>query len=153
MRTVGVAQSFSGTVHEAERCWCDVSRWPDWVDGLERVDECSGHWPQIGAVVKWSSGPAGRGHVVERVVAYEPLDGQTVEVEDDSIRGRQSVSVVPAEEGVEVALRLEYEIKKRSLFTAAVDWLFIRGAMERSLRATLTRFGAELAATRQSGLS
>ena len=147
MRTVGVAQSFSGTVHEAERCWCDVSRWPDWVDGLERVDECSGHWPQIGAVVKWSSGPAGRGHVVERVVAYEPRRGQTVEVQDDSIRGRQSVSFEPRHPGTEVQLSLQYELRRRSIVSPVVDLLFIRPALRRSLHATLERFAQRVRAT------
>jgi hypothetical protein len=152
-RSVIATATFPGSVHEAESCWYDNVRWPSWVDGLERVVERSESWPRVGSAVTWESGPAGRGHVVERVVAYEPLDGQTVEVEDDSIRGRQSVSFTPTEEGVEVALRLEYEIKNRTLFTAMIDWLFIRPAMQRSLRATLTRFGAELAATRQTPLS
>ena len=48
-----------------------------------------------------------------------------------------------------MSLTLEYEVRKRSVFTPVVDLLFIRGAQERSLRSTLARFGAELAATRQ----
>ena|SRR5947209_18252935 len=153
MRAVRVSETFPGSVHEAERCWYDTARWRFWVDGLERVVDRADSWPTVGSAVRWESGPAGRGRVVERVVAYEPLDGQTVEVEDDSMRGRQSVSFVPVPDGVEVALRLEYEIKNRTVFTGLIDRLFIRSAIERSLRGTLSRFGAELAETRQTPLS
>lgn len=152
MRTVAVSLSFPGSVHEAETCWYDVRRWPAWVDGMARVVDVSGEWPEPGAIVHWDSGPAGRGHVTEKVLTYEPLRGQTVEVTDDSIWGRQRVAFAPGGEAVEVSLTLEYEVTKRTVFTAVVDLLFIRGAMERSLRSTLTRFGAELAATRHPGV-
>lgn len=149
MRAVTVSDSFPATMHEAEQCWYDTDRWASWVDGLARISEVRGEWPEVGASVVWESGPAGRGTVVERVVAYEPLGGQTNEVEDDSIRGRQSVAFSPGEGSVRVSLTLEYEVRKRSVLTPVVDLLFIRGAQERSLSSTLARFGAELAATRQ----
>jgi uncharacterized membrane protein len=149
-RAVAVALKFPGTVHEAESCWYDTAGWPAWVEGLAEVMEVSGDWPAVGAEVVWQSGPAGRGRVSERVVAHELLAGQTVEVRDDSIRGRQSVSFSPAsEEEVEITLRLEYELHKRSLFTPILDALFIRRAIAQSLRDTLSRFGAELEGTRQ----
>jgi hypothetical protein len=155
MASVGVTAGFPGTVHEAETCWYDPGRWPAWVDGLERVRDLAAPWPERGGRIAWESGPAGRGHVTETVIAYAPLGGQTVDVEDDSIRGRQSVMFTPAQDRVEVELRLAYEIKRRSIFTPLVDWLFIRRAMERSLRTTLTHFGLELAdvraQTRQGG--
>ena len=149
MRTVSVSDTFPATVHEAEQCWYDTDRWPAWVDGLTSVREVSGDWPAVGASVAWESGPAGRGNVLERVIAYEPLAGQTNEVEDDSIRGRQSVAFSPGPDSVRVSLTLEYEVRKRSVFTPVVDLLFIRGAQERSLSSSLARFGAELAATRE----
>ena len=145
MRTVSVAQPFPGTVHEAETCWYDTRRWPAWVDGLDRIVDVAGNWPRAGASVTWESGPAGRGRVVERVVSHEALAGQTLDVQDDSIQGRQSVAFTPAGEEVEVALSLEYEIKNRSIFTPLIDVLFIRRVMTTSLRTTLARFGAELA--------
>ncbi len=110
----------------------------------------SGEWPGPGAVVSWESGPAGRGSVTERVLAYQPLAGQTVQVEDQTLRGRQTIAFMPEGEQVEVRLSLEYEIRRRSIFTPLVDLVFIRGAMERSLAATLARFGAELTATRRA---
>jgi hypothetical protein len=145
MRTVSVVLPFPGTVHEAETCWYDTRRWPAWVDGLDRIVDVAGNWPRAGASVTWESGPAGRGRVVERVVSHEPLAGQTLDVQDDSIKGRQSVAFTPVDEEVEVALSLEYEIKNRSIFTPLIDMLFIRRAMATSLRTTLARFGAELA--------
>lgn len=153
MRTVSVSQTLPATVHEAEAFWYDTDRWPSWVDGLGRVIEVSSDWPAVGGSVAWESGPAGRGGVLERVIAYEPLAGQTNDVQDDSIRGRQTVTFTPAgERSVEVELALQYEVRKPSPFTPLIDVLFIRGAMERSLRATMSRFAAELAATRQPGV-
>ncbi len=152
MRTVTAELTVAGTVHEAESCWYDTTRWPGWVDGLALVVERSEDWPQPGGRVVWESGPAGRGRVVEQVVAFEPLEGQTVEVQDGQIRGRQQITFTPEGDEVEVVLSLGYEVKQRSVFTPLVDLLFIRGAMERSLRATLERFGAELDATRGGGV-
>jgi hypothetical protein len=145
MRSVRAARSVDATVHEAETCWYDTSRWSAWVDGLERIVTVSRDWPGRGAGVVWQSGPAGRGRVSERVIAHEPLSGQTVEVSDDSISGRQTVAFVPAAEGVEVALTLEYELRRRSVVTPMVDLLFIRRAMEGSLASTLAHFAIELA--------
>jgi hypothetical protein len=150
MSTVTVTQTFPASVHEAESQWYDTSAWSRWVDGLARVASVSGGWPARGAAVVWESGPAGRGRVTETVVAFEPLAGQTNDVADDSIDGRQSVTFTPQDESVEVQLTLEYRIRKRNLFTPLVDLLFIRRAMAVSLRSTLERFGAELAATRRA---
>lgn len=148
MRTVSAAETFTGSVHDAHERWNDTDAWPSWVEGLSHVVQCSPDWPQVGAQVVWQSGPAGRGRVTERVVSYEPLHGQTVDVEDDAIRGRQSVSFTPGEGAVAVTLTLEYEIKRRSFVTPLVDVLFIRRAMATSLQTTLVRFGAELGSGR-----
>jgi hypothetical protein len=131
-------------VQDAEARWYDTSRWPEWVDGLAQMISVDGDWPRVGASVCWESGPAGRGRVVERVTAFEQLRGQTVEVEDDSITGRQTVSFRPLDGTVEVSLSLSYQLKKRSLLTPLLDVLFIRRAMTSSLHGTVTRFGLEL---------
>jgi hypothetical protein len=151
MRSVRVAQSFPGTVHEAETLWYDTARWTTWVDGLAHVERVEGEWPAAGSAVIWDSNPAGRGRVVERVVRYEPLDGQSLEVEDESIRGRQTVTFNPQGDEVEVEVVLEYEIKQRSIFMPLVDLLFIRRAMTTSITKTFARFGVELAAARDPG--
>ncbi len=150
MRAVEVRRTLRATVHEAESCWYDVAGWPAWVEGLAEVVEVADGWPAVGARVVWRSGPAGRGTVTERVVEHVPLEELVVEVEDDSIRGRQSISFTPAgDQEVEMVLRLEYELKDRSWFAWMADPLFIRRAMRASLADTLARFGAELEGARR----
>jgi hypothetical protein len=144
MTVVNATQVMRSSVHEAETLWYDTSRWSAWVDGLDRVVSVSGQWPEAGAMVVWDSGPAGRGRVTERVTGYVPLEGQSLSVDDDSITGKQSITFAPADGGVDIELRLDYRITGRSIFTPVVDALFVRGAMRRSLRATLSRFGHEL---------
>src|SRR5258708_4612698 len=97
MRSVRVQRMFPGSVHLAEELWYDTGRWDTWVDGLERVVRVQGPWPDAGAEVIWESHPAGRGRVVERVVAREPLEGQALDVEDESIRARQPDAFTPAD--------------------------------------------------------
>jgi hypothetical protein len=151
MATVAATLALPASMHNAETVWYDTTGWPGWIDGLESVIAVQGAWPAVGASVTWQSVPAGRGRVTELVVGYEQLVGQTLEVEDDSIRGRQSVTFTPLDDGVEVELQLEYKLKKRSLLMPIVDVLFVRNAWRSSLRSTLTRFGVELEAGRASG--
>jgi hypothetical protein len=146
MRAVNAVQTFAASVHEAERCWYDTSRWESWVDGLDRVVQTREPWPMVGGSVTWESGPAGRGRVTETVAAYALGDGQTVEVSDASLTGCQSVAFTAAGDGVEVTLALEYRVNRRSPLTPLVDALFIRRAMAASLSRTLARFGTRLRA-------
>jgi Polyketide cyclase / dehydrase and lipid transport len=146
MGSVTVVNAYSGSVRQAEACWYDTARWPQWVDGLERVVDVAGPWPETGSSVTWDSNPAGRGRVRERVIDHQPLTGMTTAVEDDSIVGHQRVGFLPVAQGVQVELTLEYSIKRRRVLMPVVDRLFIRGPMTSSLSRTLERFGAVLAA-------
>ena len=146
MRTVTVTRRLAVSISDAERCWYDTTRWGSWVDGCDRVIEVRGDWPGVDATVIWESGAAGRGRVTERVTAYEPRRGQTVAVEDPSIRGRQTISFVVSGDGIEVSLALEYELVRRSIVSPVVDRLFIRRAMLTSVGHTLTRFVERAAA-------
>ena len=146
MRPVRAIQTFPTSVAEAERCWYDTDRWAAWVDGLDHVIAIAAPWPDAGGRVTWQSGPAGRGRVTERVVAYGPTDGQALDVADDEMTGRQTVAFRAVPDGVEVTLQLEYRLNRRSLFLPVVDVLFIRRQMTQSLARTLARFGARLAA-------
>jgi hypothetical protein len=148
MPVVRVARTFPGSVHEGETLWYDTARWPLWIDGVGEVTSVEGDWPRTGATVIWESVPAGRGRVVERVVSHEPLGGQSSEVEDQSIRGTQSVAFTPANGEIEVELTLSYTLKQRSIIMPLLDFFFIRRAMRTSLTRTLSRFGVELAAAR-----
>ena len=144
MRPVRATQTFPTSVAVAESCWYDTSRWPSWVDGLDRVVQTAAPYPDVGGGVTWESGPAGRGRVTERVVAYAPADGQAVEVADDSMTGHQTVAFVAVPAGVQVTLQLEYRLNRWSPLTPVVDLLFIRRQMTHSLARTLDRFGVRL---------
>ena len=149
MATVSVSSTFAASPADAEARWCDTGSWPRWVDGLEQVLEVGAAWPNQGATVVWVSGPAGRGRVVERVTGHEPGASHTVDVEDDSITGRQTVSFIRAPSttatAVLVELTLAYTLKRRSLLSPVVDALFIRRAFAASLNRTLERFGVIVA--------
>ena len=141
--TVRAAQSVPGLASEAEELWYDPQRWPGWLDGFGHVSKVEGEWPAPGARAVWDSKPGGRGRVVERVTAYESRTGQTLEVEDEKLRGTQRVAFSPGPDGVEVALELNYELKERNPLTPITDLLFIRRALRDSLQRTLTRFARE----------
>jgi len=132
-----------GLASEAETLWYDPQRWPSWVDGLGHVVKLEGDWPRVGARAVWESRPGGRGRVVERVVAYEARSGQTLEVEDEKLRGTQRVIFEPGTDGSEVALELDYELKHANVLTPLTDVLFIRRALRDSLRRSLNRFARE----------
>jgi Polyketide cyclase / dehydrase and lipid transport len=152
MGNVTVTQAYRASVDEAESCWCDTSRWPEWVDGLARVVAVEGEWPRAGASVTWQSSPAGRGRVRERVDEYEPLRRLILFVDDDSMTAVQTVSFEPVSEGVVVELTLDYTIKRRSPLTPLLDRLFVRRPMTMSLSKTLERFGSVLAESPQAGV-
>jgi Polyketide cyclase / dehydrase and lipid transport len=132
-----------GRAADAEELWYDRHRWPAWIDGFGHVIALDSGWPQVGAQLVWVSPPRGRGRVEERVTAYEPRSGQTVEVEDERLRGTQTVTFEPAGDEVRVTLALDYELKDPTLVTPLVDLLFIRRELGGSLRRTLARFGHE----------
>jgi hypothetical protein len=143
MTSVRTAVTVPGLASDAEALWYDPQRWPAWVDGFGHLAKLEGDWPAPGARAVWDSKPGGRGRVVERVTAYEARTGQTLEVEDEKLRGTQRVVFEPGSEGVEVALELTYELKQRNLFTPITDVLFIRRALRDSLRRSLLRFVRE----------
>ena len=132
-----------GLASEAETLWYEPQRWPVWVDGFGHLVKLEGEWPAPGARAIWDSKPGGRGRVVERVTAHEARAGQTVEVEDEKLRGTQRVSFKPDGDAVEVALELEYELKERNVLTPVADALFIRRALRDSLRRSLLRLARE----------
>src|SRR5918992_1895938 len=103
-----------GRAAEAEALWYDPPRWASWIDGFGHVIKLEGDWPDVGSRLVWASPPGGRGMVHERVVAYESRTGQTLEVEDETMTGRQTVSFKPGLEETKVTLTLEYELKERN---------------------------------------
>jgi hypothetical protein len=131
-----------GGVGDAEALWYDVGRWSAFVDGFASVVRRDEAWPERGELV-WDSTPAGRGRVVERVIAYAAGAGQTAEVEDERLFGTQQVAFEAAGDRTRVTLVLDYSLKERNLFTPLVDLLFVRRAVGDALRRTLVRFAVE----------
>lgn len=142
MRRARASVEVPGPVAEAEALWYDLRRWPAWIDGFGAVHRRDDDWPRRGTLV-WDSKPAGRGRVVEHVVAYEPRVGQVAEIEDEKITGRQEVAFTPAGDATHVELALEYRLKRTGIVMPLVDLLFIRRAQRDALRRTLTRFARE----------
>ena len=143
MSRVSASTLVPGRIAESEELWYDPHRWAAWIDGFGHAVKVEGEWPEAGARLVWESPPKGRGRVQERVTAYEPRTGQTVEVEDERLRGTQAVTFEAAGDEVRVTLALDYELKQRNLFTPLVDRLFVRRELSDSLRRTLARFGHE----------
>ena len=132
-----------GRIIEAEELWYDPHRWAAWIDGFGHVAKLEGEWPRVGARLLWDSRPHGRGRVAERVTAYEPRAGQTLEVEDGKLTGLQAVTFEPIDDQVRISLTLEYTLKDRTPITPILDLAFIRRALRASLQRTLARFGHE----------
>jgi hypothetical protein len=102
--------------------------------------------------VLWDSKPGGRGRVQERVTAFVAREGQTLEVEDEKIRGSQRVSFTPTDSGVTVALELQYTLKEQRPGMALFDLFFVRRPQRESLERTLRRFRTEVAAEREGSI-
>jgi hypothetical protein len=139
-----------GRVADAEALWYDPHRWAAWIDGFGHVMRLEGEWPGVGSRLLWSSPPSGRGLVSERMTAYEPRRGCTLDVEDARLAGTQWVTFEPEDgDRVRVTLGLDYELKEPGPFSALIEPLFIRRAQRDSLRRTLARFAHERRAETQ----
>ena len=143
MGSTAVTIDLEGTVEAAEQLWYDPQRWPSFVDGFARVVRLDEAWPEEPARLVWDSRPGGRGRVSEIVTEYEPGVGQTLEVEDERLDGTQRIRFVEQEGGIAVQLALAYELKRGGFARPLIE-LFVRRALQDSLRRTLERFGTEL---------
>jgi hypothetical protein len=131
---------------DAEALWYDTARWPTFVDGFAHVVSTEGDWPNAPSTLVWQSTPAGRGRVIERVVAYEPRLGQTAEVDDPKMTATQRVAFEPSDHGVAFTLTMDYALKEGGPLKPFTDFFFIRRAIGDSLKRTVGRFARELQA-------
>ena len=138
-----------GPISAAEEVWYDTSRWPVWIDGFGHMFSIEGDWPKPGAIVIWDAPPHGRGRVLEEVTGYEARVGQTVAVEDEKLRGIQSVAFSASGDEVIVRLGVEWQLKEGGPLAPLTDFFFIRRAMRDSLSRTLARFAREVVADRE----
>jgi hypothetical protein len=130
------------TPPEALRLWADVERWPSFVEGFARCLELTEQWPDPGGRVVWESTPDGRGRVTETVTESAP-DRFSTQVFEKALMGTQTLRALPASDGSEVELSLEYELARYGPLGGVADALFIRRALRDALRRTLFRFGVE----------
>jgi hypothetical protein len=130
------------TPPEALQLWSDVERWPSFVEGFARRLELTETWPEPGGRVVWESTPDGRGRVTETVTESAP-DRFSTQVYEKALIGTQTLRALPASDGSEVELSLEYELAKYGPLSGVADALFIRRALRDALRRTLFRFGVE----------
>jgi hypothetical protein len=130
------------TPSDALRLWTDVERWPSFVEGFARQLEVTEAWPEPGGRVVWESTPDGRGRVTETVTEHTPERFST-QVFEQALMGTQTLRALPASDGSEVELSLEYELVKYGPLRGVADAIFIRRALRDALRRTLFRFGVE----------
>jgi hypothetical protein len=122
--------------------WSDVERWPSFVEGFARRLELTEAWPEPGGRVVWESTPDGRGRVTETVVERTG-DRFSTQVYEQALAGTQTLRALPAPDGSEVELSLEYQLSRYGPLRGLADALFIRRALRDALRRTLSRFGVE----------
>jgi hypothetical protein len=127
---------------EVLRLWSDVERWPSFVEGFARQLQLTGGWPEPGGRVVWESIPEGRGRVTE-TVTKSTSDRFSTQVFEEALMGTQTLRVLPADDGSEAELSLEYELARWGPLRGLADALFIRRALRDMLRRTLRRFAIE----------
>jgi Polyketide cyclase / dehydrase and lipid transport len=138
------------TPAEALSLWSNVDRWPSFVEGFARRLELTEGWPEPGARVVWESTPDGRGRVTERVTENAP-DRFSTQVFEKALTGTQTLRALPASDGSEVELSLEYELTRYGPLGGIADALFIRRALRDALKRTLFRFSVEAEETARLG--
>ncbi len=140
-------------IADAWRLYFEPELWPAWVDGFGRVERADGY-PEVGGVLVWSSNPAGRGRVAERVLAHEDRRLHVVSFEDPSTTGTLEVrfEMAPAGAGggeartTRISQQLSYALRDGGPLSALTDRLFIRGQMRGSLERSLADLRGELLA-------
>ncbi len=143
MRRASARASLPLPPAEVLRLWSDIDRWPSFVEGFARRLELTDAWPEPGGRVVWESTPDGRGRVTETVVESAP-DRFATQVYEAALAGSQTFRALPANDGSEVELALEYELARYGPLRGLADVLFIRRALRDSLRRTLYRFTIEV---------
>lgn len=142
MRRASARATLPLTPPDVLRLWTDVERWPSFVEGYARRLDLTDSWPEPGGRVVWESTPDGRGRVTEAVTENEP-DRFSTQVFEKALTGVQALRALPADDGSEVELSLEYELTRYGPLGGVADALFIRRALRDSLRRTLYRFSIE----------
>jgi Polyketide cyclase / dehydrase and lipid transport len=121
----------------------DQQLWPSWVDQFGSLVAVDGY-PDVGGMLRWRSGRAGRGEVTERVLEHRSPERHRVRFADPQAEGELTVSFEPSEGGTAVRQELDYSLRRRGPFAAIADLLFVRSQMRLSLQRSLAAFAAEV---------
>jgi Polyketide cyclase / dehydrase and lipid transport len=143
MSRVSASAPVRASLAEVWDYYFDPPGWPAWVDGFARVEADTGY-PEAGGTLRWSSTPAGRGTVTERVVEHEPRTVHRVEYEDPETTGQLTVTFAIEGDGTIVTQELDYRLRDRGVFAKLTDRLFIRSQMRGSLARSLGRLRLEV---------
>jgi hypothetical protein len=104
-----------------------------------------------GTKIVWESKPNGRGRVTERVIERAEGGRLSVQLFEDKLNGRQTVTFDPVDDGTQVVVELDYALNERGPLKAITNAIFIRGALQASLERTLRKFATE--AAEETGLT
>ena len=141
MARISRVTQLPGPIHAAEELWYDLNRRAAFVEGFGQLVKVEGGWPDVGGRVVWSTPAGGRGVVAEKVDWFEARTGQTLYVEDEELRGTQTVRFEPAGAGqVRVSLAFDWELKEGGAFK---DWVLVRRRVGEAMRRTLVRYRTE----------
>jgi hypothetical protein len=143
MSRVSASVAVSASLAEVWDYYFDAAGWPAWVDGFGRVDADTGY-PNTGGSLRWTSTPAGRGTVTERVVEHEPRRVHRVSFEDPQTTGQLTSTFAIQGEATVVTQELEYRLREGGPFAKLTDRLFIRSQMRGSLVRSLGRLKLEI---------
>jgi hypothetical protein len=113
------------------------------VDGFGRVQASDGY-PAAGGSLRWSSIPAGRGEVAERVLEHEPRRLHRVAFRDPASSGELRTGFAIEGRGTRVTQQLDYRLSDSGPLSWLTDRLFIRSQMRGSIRRSLERLRLEL---------
>jgi len=143
MSRVSAAVPVRASLAEVWDYYFDAAGWTAWVDGFARVDSYTGY-PNAGGTLRWTSTPAGRGTVTERVVEHEARRLHRVEYEDPETTGQLTVTFAIEGEATVVTQELDYRLRDGGVFAKLTDRLFIRSQMRGSLGRSLGRLKLEV---------
>lgn len=143
MSRVAASIAVRASLAEVWDYYFDPAGWSAWVDGFARIDSNLGY-PEVGGTLRWSSGPAGRGTVTERVTEHEPRRLHKVEFDDPETTGGLTVTFGIDGESTVVTQELDYRLREGGMFAKVTDRLFIRAQMRGSLSRSLTRLKLEV---------
>ena len=115
----------------------DSATWREWVEGFAAVAEVDDTYPEVGGVLKWSSIPAGRGEVTERVTEHEHRRLHVIEFDDPGMTGTQRTTFAIDGDGTKVTLDLEYRLANAGPLTRIAGVFFIKGQVGGVLMRTL----------------